>query len=73
VTSNTSTDSTASSQNIKNKAEINSINSMLIEIGNTFEQVKQYNEAAQIYEKSGLYEKAASLYIQTGQFKNADR
>lgn len=50
-----------------------SINSMLIEIGNTFEQVKQFNEAAQIYEKSGLVEKAATLYIQTGQFKNADK
>lgn len=48
-------------------------NSMLIEIGNVFEQVKQYNEAAQIYEQSGLFEKAATLYIQTGQFKSADK
>ena len=48
-------------------------NSMLIEIGNVFEQVKQYNEAAQIFEQSGLYEKAATLYIQTGQFRSADK
>lgn len=56
-----------------NSETSDSVNSMLIEIGNTFETVKQYNEAAQIYEKSGLVEKAATMYIQTGQFKNADK
>ena len=58
---------------LANSDDIKSINSMLIEIGNVFEQVKQFNEAAQIYEKSGLVEKAATMYIQTGQFKNADK
>ena len=63
------TQSTETSENDTEKSR----NSMLIEIGNVFEQVKQYSEAAQIFEQSGLYEKAATLYIQTGQFRSADK
>ncbi|EGR31945.1 WD repeat protein [Ichthyophthirius multifiliis] len=46
-------------------------NNIIIEIAVVCENMKQYIEAAELYQKSGLLEKAASLYIQSKQFKLA--
>jgi WD repeat-containing protein 19 len=42
---------------------------LLIEIASVCEQMKQWPEAAQLYQKGGLLEKAVSIYIQIGKFE----
>ncbi len=44
---------------------------LLIDIAQVCEQMKQWNDAAKLYQKGGLIEKAASIYIQIAQFKDA--
>ena len=44
---------------------------LLIEIAGVCEQMKQWGEAAKLYQRGGLVEKAASIYIQIGFFKQA--
>lgn len=41
---------------------------MIIEIAGVCEQMKQWTEAAKLYQKGQLVEKAASIYIQIGMF-----
>lgn len=41
---------------------------MIIEIAGVCELMKQWNEAAKLYQKGQLVEKAASIYIQIGMF-----
>ena len=43
----------------------------MIEIAVVCENLKQFLEAAELYEKAGMLEKAASLYIQLKMFKQA--
>jgi WD repeat-containing protein 19 len=45
--------------------------SLLTDIAVVCENLKQYLEAAQIYEKAENYEKAATLYLQLKMFKQA--
>jgi len=47
--------------------------SLIIELAGVCESAKQFNDAAKLYEKGNLIEKAATLYIQTGNFNDADR
>jgi WD repeat-containing protein 19 len=42
--------------------EINE-NHLIIDIAGVCEQMKQWTEAAKLYQKGGLVEKAASIYI----------
>ena len=51
--------------------ELNEKN-LIIDIAGTCEQMKQWTEAAKLYQKGGLVEKAASIYIQIGMFKLAE-
>lgn len=44
----------------------------VIEIAGVCEQMKQWTEAAKLYQKGGLVEKAASIYIQMGMFAQAN-
>ncbi|EAR82687.2 WD40 repeat protein (macronuclear) [Tetrahymena thermophila SB210] len=46
-------------------------NNIVIEIAVVCENMKQYLEAAELYQKSGMLEKAASLYIESKDFKKA--
>ena len=46
---------------------------LILELAAVCEQVKQYNEAAKLYEKGECYEKAETLFIQTSSFVDADR
>ena len=41
---------------------------LVIEIAGVCEQMKQWTEAAKLYQKGALVEKAASIYIQIGMF-----
>lgn len=41
---------------------------LVIDIAGVCEQMKQWNEAARLYEKGQLFEKAVSIYIQIGMF-----
>jgi len=41
---------------------------LIIEIAGVCENMKQWTEAAKLYQKGGLVEKAASIYIQMGMF-----
>ena len=50
--------------------EINDKN-IVIEIAGVCEQMKQWQEAAKLYQKGGLVEKAASIYIQIKMFSAA--
>lgn len=52
-------------QNINDK-------NIVIEIASVLEQMKQWTEAAKIYQKGGLVEKAASIYIQIKMFSAAE-
>lgn len=45
---------------------------LIIELAGVCESSKQFNDAAKLYEKGNLIEKAATLYIQTGNFQDAD-
>jgi WD repeat-containing protein 19 len=51
-------------QNIVDKA-------IVIDIAQVCEQMKQWSEAAQLFQKGGLVEKAASIYIQIRDFDAA--
>jgi WD repeat-containing protein 19 len=51
--------------------EINE-NNLIIDIAGVCEQMKQWTEAAKLYQKGGLVEKAASIYIQIGMFSAAN-
>lgn len=51
--------------------EINE-NHLIIDIAGVCEQMKQWTEAAKLYQKGGLVEKAASIYIQIGMFAAAN-
>lgn len=44
----------------------------VIEIAGVCESMKQWTEAAKLYQKGGLVEKAASIYIQMGMFAQAN-
>lgn len=44
---------------------------LIIEIAGVCEQMKQWPEAARLYQKGGLVEKAVSIYIQIGMFQAA--
>lgn len=44
---------------------------IVIEIAGVCEQMKQWTEAAKLYQKGGLVEKAASIYIQMKMFSAA--
>ena len=46
---------------LSNSDNSKSSNSMMIEIANVFEQVKQFNEAAQIYEKNRINRKSSNI------------
>lgn len=46
-------------------------NTLVIEIAGVCEQMKQWTEAAKLYQKGKLVEKAASIYIQIGMFQAA--
>lgn len=46
-------------------------NNIVIEIASVCEQMKQWQEAAKLYQKGGLVEKAASIYIQIKMFQAA--
>lgn len=50
--------------------ELNEKN-LVIEIAGVCEQMKQWQEAAKLYQKGALVEKAASIYIQIGMFQAA--
>jgi WD repeat-containing protein 19 len=52
-------------------SEINDKN-LIIEIAGVCEQMKQWTEAAKLYQKGGLVEKAASIYIQLKMFTEAN-
>ena len=41
---------------------------LIIDIASVCEQMKQWPEAAKLYQKGGLVEKAVSIYIQVGMF-----
>jgi len=41
---------------------------LIIEIAGVCEQMKQWPEAARLYQKGGLVEKAVSIYIQIGMY-----
>jgi len=43
-------------------------NNIVIDIASVCEQMKQWQEAAKLYQKGGLVEKAASIYIQIKMF-----
>jgi len=45
---------------------------LLIEIATVCEQMKQWPEAAQLYQKGGLLEKSVTIYIQIGKFEAVD-
>jgi WD repeat-containing protein 19 len=45
---------------------------LIIEIAGVCENMKQWTEAAKLYQKGGLVEKAASIYIQMGMFAQAN-
>lgn len=42
---------------------------MLAELGHVCEQMKQYGEAARLYERVENWEKAAQLYLQSRQVR----
>jgi len=44
----------------------------IIDIAQVCEQMKQWGEAAQLYQKGGLIEKAVSIYIQIGSHQKAE-
>lgn len=44
----------------------------MIDIAGVCEQMKQWNEAAKLYQKGGLIEKAVSIYIQIKMFSAAE-
>lgn len=44
---------------------------LIIDIASVCEQMKQWPEAAKLYQKGGLVEKAVSIYIQVGMFQAA--
>ena len=46
-------------------------NNIVIEIAGVCEQMKQWQEAAKLFQKGGLIEKAASIYIQIKMFSAA--
>jgi WD repeat-containing protein 19 len=46
-------------------------NNIVIEIAGVCEQMKQWQEAAKLFQKGGLVEKAASIYIQIKMFSAA--
>lgn len=50
--------------------ELNDKN-LIIDIAGVCEQMKQWPEAAKLYQKGGLVEKAVSIYIQIGMFQAA--
>ena len=45
---------------------------IIIDIAGVCEQMKQWNEAAKLYQKGGLMEKAVSIYIQIKMFSAAE-
>lgn len=45
---------------------------LVIEIAGVCESMKQWSEAAKLYQKGGLVEKAVSIYIQIGMFNAAN-